>query len=62
MCGSMALAAPCSEIIGTMPTPTDPKLAQLRHALAQGVIDQATFDAATAGIQAQLTGSGPIAG
>lgn len=45
-----------------MPTPTDPKLAQLRHALAQGVIDQATFDAATAGIQAQLTGSGPIAG
>ena len=44
-----------------MPITTDPKLAQLQHALAAGVIDQATFDAATAGINAQLTGSGAIA-
>ena len=44
-----------------MPPPTDPKLTQLQHALAQGVIDQATFDAANAGINAQLAGSGAIA-
>ena len=44
-----------------MPPPTDPKLTQLQHALAQGVIDQATFDAAAAGIKAQLAGSGAIA-
>jgi hypothetical protein len=36
-------------------------LDQLKRALGAGVIDQATFDAAAAGINVQLNGSGAIA-
>ena len=38
-----------------------PSLDQLKQALDAGLIDQATFDAATAGINAHLTGGGAIA-
>src|SRR5437879_3678167 len=37
------------------------KIAQLQRALDAGVIDQATFDAAVAGLKAQLLGSGTVA-
>jgi hypothetical protein len=38
-----------------------PSLEQLQRALAAGLIDQATYDAAAAGISAQLAGGGAIA-
>jgi hypothetical protein len=44
-----------------MTKPSDSKLEQLKRALEQGTIDQDTFDAACAGVKAQLAGAGAIA-
>lgn len=56
LCQSIAICL-CA---GHDPMTSNP-LEQLRRALEQGLIDRVTYDAAVAGIQAQLDGGGAIA-